>query len=145
MSKMTKRLIIFLLMMGFSTGLFYVYSGYQHPKKKVIKKLTKEEYEKFDKEMNEMVFGRTAVLLSAKYDIDEKSVFDLLVEDAAFNVRREKEIDRELFKKSKIIEYSKKFSIPVEKIACILLDYGAIAQLERTADALSDISNAQHS
>jgi len=145
MSNVIKMIIMVLV----SACLFYAYQKYyvtHREAKKNIVKLTREKTDKeIDKEMNEEFFGRAAVLLSLKYHVDESRVLDLLVEDTEFNVSREKSMEDGPFKKTKIIEYSKKYSIPTDKIACILLDYSAIKQLEDITNDLSEMNAAQHS
>lgn len=73
-----------------------------------------------DKEFfNELAYRKEAVLLAIKYDIEEDTVFNLLVE-----VIETQEISKDnTVTKSRLNSLAEKYNIPVRIVANIIVDY----------------------
>lgn len=103
----------------------------------------REEQQKQDKEsketqklLNEFSYRKEAVLLSLKYKIDEEKVFSILTETQELNnIFQLENIQGELEGKSitrnRLISLSEKFTIPIETLASIMIDYYAMQPCEQ--------------
>ncbi|MEK7719556.1 MAG: hypothetical protein AAB347_08095, partial [Bacteroidota bacterium] len=76
------------------------------------------EQEKNIVEVHEWIYRKSAVLLSLKYEMQEKDVFSLLIEydnDTMFGLEK--------IIKNQILEYAKRFNTSPKTIAAVIIDF----------------------
>jgi len=102
-----------------------------------------KESQKMRDEMNKMLYRKEATLLAIKYKIDEDKVFNLLLETQGTNSENTQALiegkslslfEGESITRSRLISLSEKYSIPMDILASMLIDYYSMQPCSNSGD-----------
>ena len=115
MNKILKILLIIAIIVG---GVYFLSHNKNKKSDVALDDPVKKEQSK--REMDEFLFRSQATLLALKYKVDESKVFDMIVE--LYDIDNVDNILKPLTR-DKLSSLSAKYSIPIETLAGMLIDY----------------------
>jgi hypothetical protein len=106
-------------------------SEYREAKKREERQRQEQNYKETQKKLNEMSFREEATLLAIKYKLEEDKVFDLLVETQGFDLKSiQASLEGKSITKSRLNSLAEKYSIPIEILSSLLIDYYSMQACE---------------
>lgn len=104
---------------------------YKEAKKREERHKQEQKAKDTQKMLNEMSYRKEATLLAIKYKIEEDKVFNFLVETQDFSVESlQASLEGKSITKSRLNSLAEKYSIPIEILASILIDYYSMQACE---------------